>query len=92
MQAVMREMSGISELQSLNASPVHICCASGLKAYPGADHVASEPTNAQNNTTARIVMTSPVFEKYVIFFKWRGPNASHPFQTPALCNIRDRGG
>ncbi len=32
MQAVIPGMSGISELQSRNASPVHICCASGLKA------------------------------------------------------------
>lgn len=32
MQAVILGMSGISELQSRSASPVHICCASGLKA------------------------------------------------------------
>src|ERR1700682_315336 len=32
MQAVIFGMLGISELQSRNASPVHICCASALKA------------------------------------------------------------
>ena len=32
MQAVMAGMSGISELHRRNASPVHICCASALKA------------------------------------------------------------
>src|ERR1700720_763 len=32
MQAVIFGTSGISELHSRNASPVHICCASALKA------------------------------------------------------------
>jgi hypothetical protein len=37
MQAVIFGMSGISELHSRNASPVHICCASALKAKPEVD-------------------------------------------------------
>jgi hypothetical protein len=32
MQAVIFGILGISELHSRNASPVHICCASALKA------------------------------------------------------------
>ena len=30
MQTVMRSIFGISEPQSLNASPVHACCCSGV--------------------------------------------------------------
>jgi hypothetical protein len=30
MQAVMRSIFGISEPHSLNASPVHACCCSGV--------------------------------------------------------------
>src|SRR5690349_4739938 len=40
MQAVIAGMLGISELQNLKASPVHICCASLLKAKPGCEHSA----------------------------------------------------
>jgi hypothetical protein len=35
MQAVIREMSGISLEHSRIASPEHICCASDEKARPG---------------------------------------------------------
>ena len=35
MQAVIAGMLGMSELQKRNASPVHICCASALKARLG---------------------------------------------------------
>ena len=61
MQAVIRGMSGISELQSRNASPVHICCASGLKAYPDVDSVEKETTNAATNAALRVdfIMIEP---------------------------------
>jgi hypothetical protein len=42
MQAVMHGMSGISELHRRNASPVHICCASGLKAKLPFDDTAAK--------------------------------------------------
>ena len=40
MQAVIFGMLGISELHRRNASLVHICCASALKAKPGVDDSA----------------------------------------------------
>jgi hypothetical protein len=59
MQAVIREMSGISELQKRNASLVHICCASGLKAWPDVDSMENEMANAAINAPLRndLVMT-----------------------------------
>jgi hypothetical protein len=61
MQAVIRGMSGISALQSRKASPVHICCASGLKASLDVDNVEKETTNAAMNAVLRIefVMIEP---------------------------------
>jgi TRAP-type mannitol/chloroaromatic compound transport system permease large subunit len=40
MQAVIFGMFGISELQRRNASPVHICCASALKAKLAVEETA----------------------------------------------------
>src|SRR5437867_103876 len=42
MQAVTFEMLGISELQRRNASPVHICWASALKAKLEVDETADK--------------------------------------------------
>lgn len=44
MQAVMAGMSGISELHRRNASPVHICCASALKAKLEVEAIARKAT------------------------------------------------
>src|ERR1700694_70784 len=57
MQAVMRGMSGISELHRRNASPVHICRASALKAKPEVDTSAeNETANAATKPAWRIVL------------------------------------
>jgi hypothetical protein len=40
MQAVMRGILGISELHRRKASPLHICCASTVKAKPELDDSA----------------------------------------------------
>ncbi len=42
MQAVIAGMLGISELHRRNASPVHICCASALKAKLEVDDSAEK--------------------------------------------------
>jgi hypothetical protein len=55
MQAVIFEIFGISELQSLKASPVHICCASALKAK-----LAVEDTAEVARATAR---TKPAWRR-----------------------------
>jgi hypothetical protein len=44
MQAVMADTFGMSELHSRNASPVHICCASALKAKLELDDNAEKET------------------------------------------------
>jgi len=44
MQAVIAGMLGMSELQKRNASVVHICCASALKAKLGCDDSADIDT------------------------------------------------
>ena len=44
MQAVMAETFGMSELHRRNASPVHICCASALKAKLELDDNAEKET------------------------------------------------
>src|SRR5260370_2621276 len=56
MQAVIRGMFGISELQRRNASPVHSCCASALKAKLELDDSAeNETANASTKPAWRIV-------------------------------------
>ena len=56
MQAVIFGMLGISELHSRNASPVHICCASALKAKLEVDDSAEiETANASIKPALRIV-------------------------------------
>lgn len=57
MQAVIFGIFGISELQSLNASPVHICCASALKAK-----LAVEDTAEVARATAR---TKPAWRRFL---------------------------
>ena len=44
--AVIAGMSGISELQRRNASPVHVCCASALKAKPEVEKAQSPKATA----------------------------------------------
>jgi hypothetical protein len=44
MEAVIREKSGISELQNRNALLLHICCASGLKAKLDVDRMETLET------------------------------------------------
>jgi hypothetical protein len=57
MQAVMAGMLGISELHSRNASPVHICCASALKAKLALDDSAEkEAAKAMTKPAWRIVL------------------------------------
>jgi hypothetical protein len=60
MHAVMRETSGISELQRRNASPVHICCASALKAKLEVDDSAEQETANANIRPARIVLRKAI--------------------------------
>src|SRR6267378_1704640 len=56
MQAVMRGMLGISELHRRNASPVHICCASALKAkLADEDNAEKEAATARAKPAWRIV-------------------------------------
>jgi Class II Aldolase and Adducin N-terminal domain len=56
MHAVMRETSGISELQRRKASPVHICCASALKAKLRVDSAQIESAKASVRPAWRIVL------------------------------------
>src|SRR6202035_5573538 len=57
MQAVMAGMFGISELHRRNASPVHICCASALKAKLELDDSAEiETAKATTKPAWRIVL------------------------------------
>jgi len=51
---VIFEMFGISELQRRNASPVHCCCASELKAKLAVDETAAkEAVKANTKLTLR---------------------------------------
>ena len=53
----MAGMSGISELHRRNASPVHICCASGLKAKLEVDDSAvTETAKASSKPAWRMVL------------------------------------
>ena len=57
MQAVIFEMFGISSLQSRKASPVHICCASELKAkLEVADSAEKETAKASTIPAWRMVL------------------------------------
>src|SRR5207302_9420425 len=57
MQAVIFEMFGISELQRRNASPVHICWASALKAKPDVEVTAeNEAATASTKPALRTVL------------------------------------
>src|SRR5436190_9146708 len=64
MQAVIFGMFGISELQSRNASPVHICWASALKAKPEVEVTAE---NAAATATAKPALRTVFVKKAVIF-------------------------
>src|SRR6202022_1016599 len=68
MQAVIFGMLGISELQRRNASPVHICCASALKAKLELDDSAEKETAKANTKPAwRIV---PVRNAVIVGSHW----------------------
>jgi hypothetical protein len=57
MHVVIFAMSGISELQRRNASPVHICCASALKAkLEEAESADMETARAMITPTLRAVL------------------------------------
>jgi hypothetical protein len=57
MHVVIFAMSGISELQRRNASPVHICCASALKAkLEEAESPDMETARAMIMPTLRVVL------------------------------------
>jgi hypothetical protein len=57
MQAVIFETLGISELHRRKASPVHICCASALKAKLEVDASAEKETaKASTNAVWRRVL------------------------------------
>jgi hypothetical protein len=56
MQAVMRGIFGISELQNLNASPVHICCASELKAWLAFGNTTVSANNVTETPALRNVL------------------------------------
>ena len=64
MQAVIFEMLGISELHKRKASPVHICCASALKAKLALDDRAEKEIAKANTKPAwRILL-----EKEAVIF------------------------
>src|SRR5271156_4525874 len=60
-QAVIFGMLGISELQRRNASPVHISCASALKAKPWVEDSAEiETAKASTKPAWRILVANAV--------------------------------
>jgi hypothetical protein len=62
MQAVIAGMFGISELQRRNASPVHICCSSELKAKLWlVDSAETETANASTKPAWRILRVKDAF-------------------------------
>ena len=64
MQAVIFGMFGISELQSRNASPVHCCCASELKAKLAVDETAE---NEAIKASAKLSLRTVLVNSAVIF-------------------------
>jgi hypothetical protein len=64
MHAVTRGIFGISELQNLNASPVHICCASELKAWLAVGRTTVKAKKATETPALRNVlfMTIPLVD------------------------------
>lgn len=60
MQAVTWVTFGISELQSRNASPVHIWRASELKAWLAVGKQNTEMTNAANSGVLRTLLVMAV--------------------------------
>src|SRR6185295_11366647 len=63
MQAVIFGIFGISELQSRNASPVHCCCASELKAKLAVDETAE---NEAAKASARVILRAVAVNSVVI--------------------------
>jgi hypothetical protein len=68
MQAVIFGISGISELQRRKASPVHICCASELKAKLAEEDSADIETAMTN---AKLTLqTALVIETLIVGSRW----------------------
>src|SRR5512132_310182 len=81
MQAVIFGMFGISELQRRNASPVHICCASELKAWLAVEEIAEK---AVAKASARLILRAVEFSSVVIFGShW--PGISDPLLMGGQC-------
>lgn len=81
MQAVIFGIFGISELQRRNASPVHICCASELKAWLAVDETAE---NAVAKASARLILRAVEVNSVVIFGShW--PSMSGPLLMGGEC-------
>src|SRR6266404_1226106 len=88
MQAVIFGMLGISELHRRNASPVHICCASALKAKLDVDETADKEAA---KTRAKLTLRTWLLKKAVIVGShWprSGPVIRCPDLAPhSLCRL-----
>ena len=81
MQAVIFGMFGISELQRRNASPVHCCCASELKAKLAVDETAE---NEVVKASARLILRTVLVNSAVIFGScW--PGKAGPLLMAGAC-------
>ena len=81
MQAVIFGMFGISELQRRNASPVHICCASELKAWLAVDEIAEK---AVAKASARLILRAVELSS-VVMFGSHWPSISGPLLMVGAC-------
>jgi hypothetical protein len=78
MHAVMAGMLGISELHRRNASLVHICCASALKAKLALDDSAEKETAKAATNPAR----RSVLERNAVIVGSHCPGSAGPFLMP----------
>jgi hypothetical protein len=81
MQAATLEMFGISLLQSRMASPVHICCASAVKAKPDVDGPVTDMA-AANRMAVRLVRSDVIGSPNIQRLK--------PLQRGHPCGLRCR--
>ena len=81
MQAVIFGIFGISELQRRNASPVHICCASALKAWLAVDEIAE---NAVAKANARLIFRAVELSS-VVMFGSHWPSIAGPLLMVGAC-------
>src|SRR5207237_4729479 len=81
MQAVIFGILGISELQRRNASPVHCCCASALKAKLAVDETAeNEAAKTSARPTFRTVAVNSVV---IVGSHW--PGIAGPLLMAGAC-------